>query len=101
MQFEDAKHVMTELGFEVGNTAQADACTKIEGLDDKFWVWETLEEATRPDIESLNADDLLKFHTAWAIQMKGSEELHDLMHERISYYFADGPPFMPKAVNGG
>ena len=24
---------------------------KIQGLDDKFWVWETLEEATRPSVD--------------------------------------------------
>ena len=98
VQFEDAKNVMIDLGFKVGDEHQAHDCNKIDGLDDKFWVWETLEEATRPNVDSLNAEDLLKFHTAWAVQMKGSEELHDLMHERIAFYYADGFPFQPKAV---
>ena len=26
---------------------------KVQGLDDKFWVWETLEEAVRPRIDEL------------------------------------------------
>ena len=56
---------------------------KIQGLDDKFWVWETLEEASRPQVDELSKDELHSYFRAWAAQNKGSEDLHDLMHERI------------------
>lgn len=29
---------------------------KLNVLDDKFWFWETLEEAIRPNIDNLNDD---------------------------------------------
>ena len=67
---------------------------KIQGLDDKFWVWETLEEAVRPEFESLTKEQIVQFSSAWHINLKGSDDLYDLMHERIAYHFADAPPFM-------
>ena len=76
---------MKTLGFDEGDQGHA---SKIEGLDGKFWVWETLEEATRPHVDKLTPDGILRFFSAWAIQMKGSEEFHDLMHEKVSLYFA-------------
>ena len=47
VSFEDAKSIMTGLGFDP-NAPSAEKINKVQGLDDKFWVWETLEEATRP-----------------------------------------------------
>tara|TARA_B110000305_G_C18864986_1_gene370542 strand:+ start:324 stop:515 length:192 start_codon:yes stop_codon:yes gene_type:complete len=60
-------------------------------LDDKFWVWETLEEASRPQIEEISKEDMVKFIVAWGVQIKGSEELNDMMQERIYAYFQTSP----------
>ena len=54
VSFEDAKHVITGLG-------KSKEINLIEGLDDKFWVWETLEEATRPHIDTLDKDESKEF----------------------------------------
>ena len=48
-------------------------------LDDKFWVWETLDEALRPIVEDLNADQVLKVSKALAANFKGSEDLWDFL----------------------
>ena len=47
-------------------------------LDDKFWVWETLEEAARPELDSLSPEDLDAIMTAFAANFKGSEDIWDL-----------------------
>ena len=80
------------MGFPV-EQMQSRTANKIEGLDDKFWVWETLEEATRPHVDQLSLDELFQFSSTWALNMKGSEDLHDLLHERSSLLTAQGPPF--------
>ena len=79
---------MTGLGFGAEEKSQI---SKVQGLDDKFWVWETLEEATRPQVDELSKDEIHRFLTGWALQMKGSEDLNDVMQERIYFYFADSP----------
>ena len=38
---------------------------RIDGLDDKFWVWETLEEATRGSVSSITKDELFAFYSGW------------------------------------
>ena len=48
VSFEDAKTIMNGLGFDAGQTSDID---QIPSLEDKFWVWETLEEATRPHLD--------------------------------------------------
>ena len=48
VSFEDAKTIMNGLGFDAGQTSDID---QIPSLEDKFWVWETLEEATRPNLD--------------------------------------------------
>eukprot|EP00356_Strombidium_inclinatum_P013638 CAMPEP_0170492516 /NCGR_PEP_ID=MMETSP0208-20121228/12377_1 /TAXON_ID=197538 /ORGANISM="Strombidium inclinatum, Strain S3" /LENGTH=81 /DNA_ID=CAMNT_0010768269 /DNA_START=180 /DNA_END=425 /DNA_ORIENTATION=- len=53
ISFEDAKEIVMGLGF-TGVTYSEASKTKIMGLDDKFWVWETLEEATRPHVDQLS-----------------------------------------------
>ena len=88
VSFEDAKAIMSGLGFNAGQSCDID---KIPSLDDKFWVWETLEEATRPHVDEISKDEIHRFFTAWALQMKGSEELNDLMQEQIYRHFAEGP----------
>ena len=44
VDFEDAKDIVIHLG---------KAKAPVRGLEDKFWVWETLEEATRPHVSKL------------------------------------------------
>ncbi len=44
LSFFDAKYIVTQL-------AKSDNSQKIQALDDKFWIWETLEEATRPNVD--------------------------------------------------
>ena len=88
VSFEDAKAIMNGLGFDAGQSTEVD---KIPSLDDKFWVWETLEEATRPHVDEISKDEIHRFFTAWALQMKGSEEMNDLLQEQIYRHFAEGP----------
>ena len=70
MSFEDAKQIVFDL---------ADNKAKVGGLDDKFWVWETLEEATRPHVDEIAKEEIEKFHRGWALNFKGSEDLHDVI----------------------
>ena len=67
VSFEDAKEVMNGLS----------EAKLIEGLDDKFWVWETLEEATRPYVDQLDKEETEKNLLGWVRQLKGSEYIHD------------------------
>ena len=48
VSFSDAKDIICGMGFSKNQLNQHIECQKIQGLDDKFWVWETLEEASRP-----------------------------------------------------
>ena len=52
---------------------------KLSVLDEKFWVWETLDEALRPIVEDLNSDQVLKVSKALAANYKGSEDLWDFL----------------------
>jgi len=44
-------------------------------LHDKFWVWETLDEALRPNVESFSEDQIVTLVRAFASNYKGSEDL--------------------------
>ena len=63
ISFEDGKEIIKGIGI---SEATPNNNGKIQSLDDKFWVWETLEEATRPQVDSLTKDEVLPFLTAWA-----------------------------------
>tara|TARA_B110001450_G_scaffold204662_1_gene194373 strand:+ start:320 stop:511 length:192 start_codon:yes stop_codon:yes gene_type:complete len=63
---------MCGLGAKEGEELQA---SKIQGLDNKFWVWETLEEASRPQVDELSKDESVAFFRGWNNQNKGSEDL--------------------------
>ena len=64
VSFDDAKTIIQGLGFGAGETSDL---SKVHGLDDKFWVWETLEEATRPQVDELSKDEIHRFLTGWAL----------------------------------
>ena len=57
-------------------------------LDDKFWVWETLDEAMRPIAEDLNEAQVLQVTKALAANYKGSEDLWDYLVKKIHFYGA-------------
>ena len=59
VSFEDAKKIIVGLGTSDSKL--------IQGLDDKFWVWETLEEAARPHVDTLSAEDCDAFNTGMTI----------------------------------
>ena len=57
VSFEDAKTIISGMGFDPDHKA-AELPSKIPGLDNKFWVWETLEEATRPHVDELSKEEI-------------------------------------------
>ena len=59
-------------------------------LDGKFWIWESLDEAIRGDIESLTDEEFDKAFAAFAVNMKGSNELLDMFESRIYRRESDG-----------
>jgi hypothetical protein len=65
-----------------------DADHKLTGLDDKFWVWETLDEALRPEIEDLGEQEVLQVAKAFAANYKGSEDLWDNLMKKVHFHGA-------------
>ena len=57
-------------------------------LDDKFWVWETLDEALRPIISDISEEDVLKLTRALGANYKGSEDLWDFLIQRVHFHGA-------------
>ena len=63
---------------EGGNADEPSAC-----LDGKFWVWESLEEALRPEVLTMSQDD---FYTCWEVfarNYKGSQDFIDHIEQRM------------------
>ena len=79
LSLEDAMYVSNKLG-------QHDNAKKIDALDDKFWIWETLEEATRPDIDTMDFDTLCNMYKGFILNLKGSEEFHHIAQDRMRYF---------------
>ena len=65
-----------------------DSNLKLSVLDDKFWVWETLDEAIRPSVDSLSEDEIIALVRALSANYKGSEDLWDFLITRVHYYGA-------------
>ena len=55
----------------------------IECLDEKFWVWETLEEAVRGEVEQMSEQEVDATVAAFYLNFKGSHELRDRLEMRI------------------
>jgi hypothetical protein len=53
-------------------------------LDGKFWVWETLEEATRGHIERQDEATVAAVLTAFGANYKGSEALWNNILQRTA-----------------
>ncbi len=52
-------------------------------LDDRFWVWESLEEAVRDEVETMSDDDFKNTLNLFALNYKGSSDLMDMVEQRI------------------
>ena len=52
-------------------------------FDDKFWVWETLEEALRGEVDNLSEEDFEKTFVVFCQNLKGSHDFNDVMEQRI------------------
>ena len=46
-------------------------------------MWETLEEATIPSVDTLSNDEIQPFMFGFGLNFKGSDDLHDLTGERF------------------
>ena len=82
ISFEDAMYVSNQLG--LNNDAK-----KIAALDEKFWIWETLEEATRPHLHTMDFDTLCNMYKGWILNLKGSEDFHHIAQDRMRYFTVD------------
>ena len=59
-------------------TDKASAC-----LDGKFWVWESLEEALRPELLDMSYDDFMNTGKVFHANYKGSDDFSDLWEQRL------------------
>lgn len=76
MSTRQAMDVIEHLGRD---TTEKAAC-----FDESFWLWETLEEAVRGDIDSLTTDEFCTLTKAFGANYKGSRDLYDMIENRIS-----------------
>ena len=76
----DALQIMLPLG--------EDTTKKVAMLDDKFWVWETIDEALRPVISDLPEAEVLTLIKAFSANYKGSDDLLDFLFQRVHYFGA-------------
>ena len=65
-----------------------DTSKKVSVLDDKFWVWETLDEAIRPVISDLSEEEVIQLSKAAAANYKGSDDFWALLQNKIHFYGA-------------
>ena len=65
-----------------------DTENKLAVLDDKFWVWETLDEALRPIISDLSEEQIVTLSKAFAANYKGSEDLWDYIMQKVHFHGA-------------
>lgn len=65
-----------------------DPTKKLTALDDKFWVWETIDEAVRPIVSDLTDEEVIKVSKALAANYKGSDDLWDFLIQKVHFYGA-------------
>ena len=75
VSYDDAMYVVSKLG--------QDGASKIHTLDNKFWVWETLEEATRPQVDEMTEQELETVMSGFCLNTQGSEDLYNVFYTRI------------------
>ncbi len=76
----DALEIMLPLG--------EDTELKVGVFDDKFWVWETIDEALRPVISDLSEEQVITLTKAFAANHKGSEDLWDFLMQKVHFHGA-------------
>ena len=76
LSFHDAVDIIKPCGEDYSNY-------KLSGLDGKFWVWETLEEAIRGNIKEMQGEEALSLYKAFAYNYKGSEFLNAEFEEKM------------------
>ena len=52
-------------------------------LDGRFWVWESLEEAIRGEIDEMTAENFDNTVKVFSMNYKGSKDLTDLIENRL------------------
>ena len=52
-------------------------------LDGRFWVWESLEEAIRGEVDTMSVEQFQDTAKVFAINYKGSTDFKDLIENRI------------------
>ena len=57
--------------------------SKVACLDNQFWVWESLEEALRGEVDSLCEEDYRNVVTVFAANFKGSSDFIDLLEYKL------------------
>ena len=60
-----------------------------QSLDTQFWIWERIEESIRGEIETMSDDDYYAVYHGFAVNFKGSRELHDSFEQRNTRAFAE------------
>ena len=60
-----------------------DKVTEPAACLDKFWIWESLEEAIRGEMDTINEDDFKTTKKVFCGQYKGSSDMIDMMEYRI------------------
>ena len=50
---------------------------------DRFWIWETLEEAVRGDVDSMSEEEFVNTVKAFAAHYKGTQDLTDRLENRM------------------
>ena len=79
-----------EQALDVVNSLAADVIEPAACLDGRFWVWETLEEALRADVDELSEEDLISTYRVFATNYKGSTDFLEYMENR---FYRSGDPF--------
>ena len=67
----------------------ADTDRKINMLEDKFWVWETIEEALRPHVDEMSEEEVKNCIKAFSANFKGSQDIWDYLIKRVHYAAAE------------
>ncbi len=80
MQPKEALDVMLPLGEDTEH--------KLAVMDDKFWFWETVDEALRPVISDLPEEQIISLVKAFGANYKGSEDLWDYLMQKVHYHGA-------------
>jgi len=80
MQPKEALDIMLPLGEDTEH--------KLAVMDDKFWLWETVDEALRPVISDLPEEQIISLMKAFGANYKGSEDLWDYLMQKVHYHGA-------------